>query len=191
MGAHWPGVCLCVEQLTLHTRGWVLVIFSCMSIYLSVCMPPEQRLKNLSSTSAMHLHDAVVFTKVPESITSAFECWDAAPHTYSQASKQTSIAGGPALKGVQVKVDQDMLTAGHARKVRSELYEEPWSESCDFMLVGDLMEACKVPDMCDQGVVFKHSMQAGQCNNAASLLQHPWFTWSVRFCDNFPVTLHC
>ena len=69
-----------------------------------------------------------------------------------------------------------MLTAGHARKVRSELYEEPWSESCDFMLVGDLMEACKVPDMCDQGVVFKHSMQAGQCNNAASLLQHPWFT---------------
>ena len=42
-------------------------------------------------------------------------------------------------KGVQVKVDSDVVTAGHARKVRSELYEEPWSESGDFILVGDLI----------------------------------------------------
>ncbi|DBA92345.1 TPA: hypothetical protein ACH3X1_003074 [Trebouxia sp. C0004] len=62
---------------------------------------------------------------------------------------------------------------GHARKVRSELYEQPWSESCDFILVGDLIEACGVPDLGDQGVEFKHDMQAGQCNNAATLLQHP------------------
>ena len=79
-------------------------------------------------------------------------------------------------KGVQLTVDQDVLTVGHARKVRSELYEQPWSQSCDFILVGDLIEACNVPDLGDQGVEFKHDMQAGQCNNAASLLQHPWFT---------------
>ena len=79
-------------------------------------------------------------------------------------------------KGVQLKVDQDVLTAGHARKMRSELYKQPWSESCDFILVGDLIEACGVPDLGDQGVDIKCCMQAGQCNNAASLLQHPWFT---------------
>ncbi|DBA81744.1 TPA: hypothetical protein ACH3X1_007479 [Trebouxia sp. C0004] len=65
---------------------------------------------------------------------------------------------------------------GHARKVRSELYKQPWSESCDFVLVGDLIEACSVPDLGDQGVEFKYCMQAGQCNDAASLLQHPCFT---------------
>ena len=75
-------------------------------------------------------------------------------------------------KGVQVKVDSNVLTAGHARKVRLELYEEPWSESGDFILVGDLIE---VPDPGDQRVEFKHCMQAGQCNHAASLLQHPCF----------------
>ncbi len=79
-------------------------------------------------------------------------------------------------KGVQLKVDQDVLTAWHDRKVRSELYKQPWSESCDFILVGDLIEACCVPDLGDQGVELKYCMQAGQCNTAASLLQHPWFT---------------
>ncbi len=79
-------------------------------------------------------------------------------------------------KGVQLKVDQDVLTAGHDRTVRSELYKQPWSESCDFILVGDLIEACNVPDLGDQGVELKYCMQAGQCNNAASLLQHPWLT---------------
>lgn len=79
-------------------------------------------------------------------------------------------------KGVQLKVDQDVLTVGHDRTVRSESYGEPWSESCDSKLVGDLMEACSVPDLGDQGVEFEHCMQAGQCNNAASLLEHPWFT---------------
>ncbi len=79
-------------------------------------------------------------------------------------------------KGVQLKVDQDVLTAGHDRKVRSELYKHPWSENCDFILVGDLIEACRVPDLGDQGVELKYCMQAGQCNTAASLLQHPWFT---------------
>ncbi len=79
-------------------------------------------------------------------------------------------------KGVQLKVDQDVLTAGYDRTGRSELYKEPWSERCDFKLVGDVMEACSVPDLGDQGVEFKHGMQAGQCNNAASLLEHPWFT---------------
>ena len=79
-------------------------------------------------------------------------------------------------KGVQLKVDQDVLIAGHARKMRSESYEKPWSESCDFILVGDLIEACCVPDLGDQGFELKDCMQAGKCNNIASLLQHPWFT---------------
>ena len=79
-------------------------------------------------------------------------------------------------KGVHLKVDQDVLTTKHARKVRSELYEKPWSESCDFILVGDLIEACCVPDLGDQGVELKDCMQAGQCKNVTSLLQHPWFT---------------
>ena len=71
-------------------------------------------------------------------------------------------------------MDQDVLTIGHARKVWSELYKQPRSESCDFILVGDLIEACCVPDLSDQGVALKDCMPAGQCNTAASLLQHPW-----------------
>ena len=86
-------------------------------------------------------------------------------------------------KDLQLKMDQDVLTAGHDRTVRSESYEEPWSESCDFILVGDLMGGCSVPDLGDQGIEFGHCMPAWQCNNAASLLEHPWFTWSLRLCD--------
>ena len=79
-------------------------------------------------------------------------------------------------EGVQLRVDQIVLTAGHTRKVRPELYEQPWSRSCDFMLVGDLIEACNVPDLSDQGIELKHRMQAGHYNTAASLLEHSWFT---------------
>lgn len=68
------------------------------------------------------------------------------------------------------------LTAGYTRKVRPELYEQLWSRACDFILVGDLIEACHVPDLDEQGIKLKHSMQAGQCKTAASVLEHPWFT---------------
>jgi len=68
-----------------------------------------------------------------------------------------------------------VLTIGHTRKVRPELYTQPWSRKCDFMLVGDLIEACHVRDLGDQGIELKHCMQAGQCNTAASVLEHPWF----------------
>ncbi len=79
-------------------------------------------------------------------------------------------------KGLQFRVDQIVLTTGHTRKVRPELYTQPWSRSCDFMLVGDLIEACHVRNLGDQGIELKHCMQAGQCNTAASVLEHPWFT---------------
>ena len=71
-----------------------------------------------------------------------------------------------------------MLTTGHTRMVRPELYTQPWSSSCDFMLVGDLIEVCPdiVRDLNDQGIELKHCMQAGQFNTAASVLEHPWFT---------------
>ena len=79
-------------------------------------------------------------------------------------------------KGLQFRVDQIVLTTGHTRKVRPQLYTQSWSSSCDFMLVGDLIEACHVRNLDDQGIELKHCMQAGQCNTAASVLEHPWFT---------------
>ena len=79
-------------------------------------------------------------------------------------------------KGLQFRVDQIVLTTGHTRRVRPELYTQPWSKSCDFMLVGDLIEACNVQNLGDQGLELKHCMQAGQYNTAASVLEHPWFT---------------
>ncbi|KAL3132969.1 hypothetical protein ABBQ38_006880 [Trebouxia sp. C0009 RCD-2024] len=65
---------------------------------------------------------------------------------------------------------------GHTRNVRSELYTQPWSRSCDLVLVGDLIEACHVQNLGDQGIELKDRMQAGQCNTAASVLEHPWLT---------------
>ena len=79
-------------------------------------------------------------------------------------------------KSLQFSVEQSALTTGHTRKVRPELYTRPWSRSCDFVLVGDLTEACHVQNLGDQGIELKHCMQAGQCNTAASVLEHPWFT---------------
>ena len=44
------------------------------------------------------------------------------------------------------------------------------------MLVGDLIEACHVQNLGDEGIELKHCMQAGQCKTAASVLEHTWFT---------------
>ena len=44
------------------------------------------------------------------------------------------------------------------------------------MLVGDLIEACDVQNLGDEGIELKHCMQAGQCKTAASVLEHTWFT---------------
>ncbi|DBA89100.1 TPA: hypothetical protein ACH3X1_016273 [Trebouxia sp. C0004] len=63
----------------------------------------------------------------------------------------------------------------HVRKVRPELYEKPWAAVCDVILVGDLMDACHVPDLDGQGIELKCSMQAGKWNTAASVLEHLWF----------------
>ena len=78
-------------------------------------------------------------------------------------------------KGLQFRVDQIVLTTGHTRKVRPQLYTQPWASSSDFMLVGDIIEACHVRNLDDQGIELKHCIQAGQCNTAASVLEHPWF----------------
>lgn len=77
---------------------------------------------------------------------------------------------------LQSNVNQIVLTTGHARKVRPELYSRPWSSNCDFRLVGDLMEACHVRDLDGQGTELKRYMQAGHCNTAAYALEHPWLT---------------
>ncbi|KAL0035686.1 hypothetical protein WJX79_008706 [Trebouxia sp. C0005] len=51
---------------------------------------------------------------------------------------------------------------GHTRKMRPELYTQPWSTSCDFMLFGDLIEAC-------------HVVKFTSCKHMAACLeaQHP------------------
>lgn len=72
----------------------------------------------------------------------------------------------------------DALAAGYVRKRRPELCKQPWAARCDIMLVGDLMGACSVceADLGDQGIELKRSMQAGEWDSAASVLQHVWFT---------------
>ena len=75
----------------------------------------------------------------------------------------------------EFEADQIALNAGHVRKVRPELYEKSWAAVCDIMLVGDLMDACHVPDLDCQGIELKCSMQAGKWNTAASVLDHLWF----------------
>ena len=79
-------------------------------------------------------------------------------------------------KSLQFRVEQVALTTRHTRNVRPELYTQPWSRSCDIVLVGDLIEGCHVQILSDQGIELKHCMQAGQCNTAASVLEHPWFS---------------
>ena len=71
---------------------------------------------------------------------------------------------------------QLVLTAGHTRKVRSGLYKQPWSSTCDLILVGDLMHGCHVPNLGDQGTELMDAMQAGKCNTVESVLEHSWFT---------------
>ena len=100
-------------------------------MYLSVCLPSMQRLKNLSSTSATHLHDAVVFRKVPESIIFAFEWWDAAPHAYSQTPEHASTAGCQALKGCTTQggprcVDCRAWQKGAVRIVQTPMVRKLW-----------------------------------------------------------------
>ena len=69
----------------------------------------------------------------------------------------------PILKWKLPETYQDVLVAGHIRKVRPELLDQPWAARCDIMLVGDLMDTCHVHDlpMGDQGLELKCSMQAG------------------------------
>ena len=75
-----------------------------------------------------------------------------------------------------VHLREVVLTAGHTRKVRPGLYKQPWSSTCDLILVGDLMEACHVPNLGDQGIELMDAMQARKYNNAESVLEHSWFT---------------
>ncbi len=79
-------------------------------------------------------------------------------------------------KSLQFRVDQIVLNTGHTRKVRLELYTQTRSSSCDFMLVGDLIEACHARNLDAEGMELKHCMQAEQCNTAASVLEHSWLT---------------
>ena len=69
----------------------------------------------------------------------------------------------PTLEWKLPETYQDVLVAGHIRKVRPELYDQPWAARCDIMLVGDLMDTCHVHDLGDQGLELKCSMQAGKC----------------------------
>ena len=57
---------------------------------------------------------------------------------------------------------QIVLTAKHTRKLQPGLYEQPWSTTCDFTLVRDLVEACRVPDLGDQAMELMYAMQVGE-----------------------------
>ena len=45
----------------------------------------------------------------------------------------------------------------------------------DLILVGDLLESCKLPELDGQGQELMHAMQAGSVS-AGQALQHPWLT---------------
>lgn len=161
---------------------------SCCSLYVNVCAKmhafQKQRAQNVLAiirvqygragerTSGEQLHDAVRSWAVPKhricvfkmlyfvcvliTCYTCFDCW------MPQSSQH-------------VQARQIAMTAGHTRKVRPGLYEQPRSSTCDLILVGDLMEACHVPDLGDQGGELVDAMQAGRCNTAESVLEHAWF----------------
>lgn len=68
-----------------------------------------------------------------------------------------------------------MLPAGHDRKVYQDMYELPWTASCDLMMLGSIMQACRVRELDAQGIALRNAMQSGKCETAASALEHPWF----------------
>ena len=65
--------------------------------------------------------------------------------------------------------------AGHVRKARPELYSCKWVAEYDLILVGELLESHKLPDLDAQGQELMQAMQAGNMS-AAQALQHPWLT---------------
>ncbi|KAA6419341.1 MAG: hypothetical protein FRX49_10740 [Trebouxia sp. A1-2] len=64
---------------------------------------------------------------------------------------------------------------GYVRKARPDLYSHKWVAEYDLILVGDLLESCKLPDLDGQGQELMRAMQAGNVS-AGQALQHPWLT---------------
>ncbi|KAL3139897.1 hypothetical protein ABBQ38_004191 [Trebouxia sp. C0009 RCD-2024] len=64
---------------------------------------------------------------------------------------------------------------GYVRKARPDLYSHKWVAEYDLILVGDLLESCKLPDLDGQGQELMRAMQAGNVL-AGQALQHPWLT---------------
>ncbi|KAL0034364.1 hypothetical protein WJX77_011114 [Trebouxia sp. C0004] len=64
---------------------------------------------------------------------------------------------------------------GYVRKARPDLYSHKWVAEYDLILIGDLLESCKLPDLDAQGQELMHAMQAGTMS-AGQALQHPWLT---------------
>ncbi|KAL0018008.1 hypothetical protein WJX77_012738, partial [Trebouxia sp. C0004] len=74
------------------------------------------------------------------------------------------------------KLNQRPFTPpGYVRKARPELYSHKWVAEYDLILVGDLLESCKLPDLDGEGQELMHAMQAGSVS-AGQALQHPWLT---------------
>ena len=55
------------------------------------------------------------------------------------------------------------------------MYSHKWVAEYDLILVADLLESCKLPDLDGQGQELMRAMQAGNVS-AGQALQHPWLT---------------
>ena len=52
------------------------------------------------------------------------------------------------------------------------MYSHKWVAEYDLILVGDLLESCKLLDLDGEGQELMHAMQAGSVS-AGQALQHP------------------
>ncbi|DBB05864.1 TPA: hypothetical protein ACH3X3_009873 [Trebouxia sp. C0006] len=169
-----------VQKRVEYSQAWPKKRRLFMTQVYTACKDSAYLIHAMASPPKIHPHQKQKVSSTTRCVLSGVQDLHNANYGHTDIRWQNIIQCGNSHRLIDLefvcKLNQRPFTPpGYVRKARPELYSHKWVAEYDLILVGDLLESCKLLDLDGEGQELMHAMQAGSVS-AGQALQHPWLT---------------